>query len=56
MNKKVERKGSFKSISGDELKDFYSSSNNEKTIILIQEASPTLEVFIRICIEENYGP
>ena len=30
MSKKVERKGSFKSISGDELKDFYSSSNNEK--------------------------
>ena len=30
MSKKVERKGSFKSISGDELKDFYSPSNNEK--------------------------
>ena len=30
MSKKVERKGSFKSISGDELKDFYSSSNKEK--------------------------
>ena len=30
MSKKVERKGSFKSISGDELNDFYSSSNNEK--------------------------
>ena len=30
MSKKVERKGSFKSISGDELNGFYSSSNNEK--------------------------
>ena len=30
MSKKIERKVSFKSISGDDLKDFYSSSNNEK--------------------------
>ena len=30
MSKKIERKVSFKSISGDDLKDFYTSSNNEK--------------------------
>ena len=30
MSKNAERKGSFKSISGDDLKNFYSSSNNEK--------------------------
>ena len=30
MSKKIERKVSFKSISGDDLKDFYSSSNKEK--------------------------
>ena len=30
MSKKIERKVSFKSLSGDDLKDFYSSSNKEK--------------------------
>ena len=30
MSKKVEREGSFKSISGDDLKDFYSSSDSKK--------------------------
>ena len=30
MSKKIERKVSFKSISGDDLKDFYTPSNNEK--------------------------
>ena len=30
MSKKVEREGSFKSISGDDLKDFYSSTDSKK--------------------------
>ena len=32
MSKKVEREGSFKSISGDDLKDFYSSSDSKKKL------------------------
>ena len=55
MSKKVERKGSFKSISGDELNDFIRPQTKKKTTILIQEVFHILEVFIRICIEENYG-
>ena len=43
MSKNAERKGSFKSISGDDLKDFYSSSNNEKNYNIEARARWSLE-------------
>ena len=55
MSKKIERKVSFKSISGDDLKDFYSSSNKEKDYNINPGIFPTLVEYIKICIEENYG-
>ena len=44
MSKNIERKSSFKSISGDDLKDFYSSSSNEKNYNINPGSFPYLSL------------